>query len=204
MKKNYNGPGSLLRWTATVLMLFAALLLSSCGAEDLEAPLAAALAEYAGEIEEGSDQTGETIAQAGEDLEDVVESASFYQDRETEEKVDDKNQTLEEADRAAGPSEDQADAGDQTGDKYVFRSRKLLDSHYEKHGYEMGFDSPWDYQRAASRVAENPDSLHKTEKEDGDDVYYLEATNEFVVVSTDGYLRTYFLPDRGKSYFDRQ
>ena len=31
--------------------------------------------------------------------------------------------------------------------------------------------------------------LHKIEEEDGDDVYYLEETNEFVIVSTDGYIR---------------
>ena len=36
------------------------------------------------------------------------------------------------------------------------------------------------------------------------DVYYKEDTNEFVVVSTDGYIRTYFNPDSGKKYFDRQ
>ena len=30
------------------------------------------------------------------------------------------------------------------------------------------------------------------------------ATNDFVVVSTDGFIRTYFRPDSGKSYFDRQ
>ena len=27
---------------------------------------------------------------------------------------------------------------------------------------------------------------------------------EFVVVSTDGYIRTYFCPDSGKKYFDKQ
>lgn len=48
------------------------------------------------------------------------------------------------------------------------------------------------------------EALHKLEAEDGDDVYYLEATNEFVIVSTDGYLRTYFKPEDGKAYFDRQ
>ena len=61
-----------------------------------------------------------------------------------------------------------------------------------------------EYEAAASAVVNNPESLHKTEAEDGDDVYYLEETNEFVVVSTDGYIRTYFLPDGGKAYFDRQ
>lgn len=68
----------------------------------------------------------------------------------------------------------------------------------------MGFVSSEEYEMAASDVVNNPKSLHKTEKEDGDDVYYKEDTNEFVVVSTDGHIRTYFNPDSGKKYFDRQ
>ena len=87
---------------------------------------------------------------------------------------------------------------------YTFRSEKLLLSHYEKHGLEMGFDSAKAYEAAANQVIQNPDVLHKLEAEDGDDVYYLEATNEFVVVSTDGYIRTYFNPDSGIDYFNRQ
>ena len=85
-----------------------------------------------------------------------------------------------------------------------FRNEDLLESHYEKHGKEMGFSSSKEYEMSASDVVNNPESLHKTEKEDGDDVYYKENTNEFVVVSTDGYIRTYFNPDSGKKYFDRQ
>ncbi len=85
-----------------------------------------------------------------------------------------------------------------------FRNSNLLNQHYEKHGKEMGFSSAEEYENAAAAVPLHPDVLHKTEKEDGDDVYYIEATNEFVVVSTDGYIRTYFLPDSGKSYYDRQ
>ena len=37
-----------------------------------------------------------------------------------------------------------------------------------------------------------------------DNVYYLESTNEFVIVSTDGYIRTYFKPNDGIDYFNRQ
>ena len=88
--------------------------------------------------------------------------------------------------------------------EYHFRNRDLLESHYEKHGKEMGFSSSKEYEMSASDVVNNPESLHKTEKEDGDDVYYKENTNEFVVVSTDGYILTYFNPDSGKKYFDRQ
>ena len=85
-----------------------------------------------------------------------------------------------------------------------FRSKKLLNQHYEKHGIEMGFTSAQEYEEAAAAVVANPDALHKTEKEDGDDVYYLESTNEFVIVSTDGYLRTYFLPSGGINYYNKQ
>ena len=92
----------------------------------------------------------------------------------------------------------------QTETNLKFRSRKLLDQHYEKHGREMGFDSPEEYEEAAAAVVSSPDALHKTEAEDGDDVYYIESTNEFVIVSTDGYIRTYFFPSAGKNYFDRQ
>lgn len=87
---------------------------------------------------------------------------------------------------------------------YTFRSEQLLKEHYQKHGIEMGFTSMEDYAAAANRVIHSPDALHKLEAEDGDDVYYLEETNEFVIVSTDGYIRTYFYPDSGKEYFDRQ
>lgn len=87
---------------------------------------------------------------------------------------------------------------------YKFRNNKLLTQHYEKHGIEMGFKSKEAYEAAASAVINNPDALHKTEKEDGDYVYYVEATNEFVILSTDGYIRTYFLPSAGISYYNRQ
>ena len=85
-----------------------------------------------------------------------------------------------------------------------FRSDKLLEEHYEKHGIDMGFSSAAEYEAAAAAVVSSPNALHKLEKEDNDDVYYIESTNEFVIVSTDGYIRTYFSPDSGKDYFDKQ
>ena len=88
--------------------------------------------------------------------------------------------------------------------EYTFKSSKLLNQHYEKHGKEMGFASPEEYEKAACDVINNPDALTKTEKEDGDFVFYVEETNEFVILSTEGYIRTYFLPDAGKAYYERQ
>lgn len=94
-----------------------------------------------------------------------------------------------------------ADVPQQT---YSFRNERLLNQHYEKHGMEMGFATIEEYVAAANAVVNHPDVLHKQEAEDNDDVYFLEATNEFVVVSTDGYIRTYFIASGGIDYYNRQ
>ena len=88
--------------------------------------------------------------------------------------------------------------------EYHFRNKVLLNDHYDKHGKEMGFKSAKEYEAAASAVINNPACLYKTEKEDGDHVFFLEETGDFVVLSLDGYIRTYFRPSSGKKYFDRQ
>lgn len=88
--------------------------------------------------------------------------------------------------------------------EYYFRNDNLLEQHYEKHGIEMGFDSMEEYEEAACAVIYHQDALSKTEKEDGDYVYYVEETNEFVVLSQDGYIRTYFNPSAGIDYYNRQ
>ncbi len=89
-------------------------------------------------------------------------------------------------------------------EEYTFKNNYRLEDHFEKHGKEMGFKDAESYEDAASDVVNNPEALHKTEKEDGDDIYYVEKTNEFVVVSPDGYIRTYFNPDDGINYYNRQ
>lgn len=87
---------------------------------------------------------------------------------------------------------------------YTFHYPEQLKEHYEKHGIDMGYDSPEAYLEGANRVVASKEALHKLEAEDGDDVYYLEDTNEFVIVSGKGYIRTYFMPSDGIDYFNRQ
>ena len=93
---------------------------------------------------------------------------------------------------------------DGSGQSYHFRNDNLLTQHFQKHGNEFSYDTKEEYEAGASAVINNPKALHKTESKDGDDVYYVEDTNEFVVLSTDGYIRTYFKPSGGKSYYDRK
>ena len=92
---------------------------------------------------------------------------------------------------------------------YTFRSEELLNNHYEKHGRYMGYASKEDYEAFASNLVnyckQNKGACEfKYEQEDSDEVYYFESANEIVFVSGDGYIRTYFRPDEGRAYFDRQ
>lgn len=135
-----------------------------------------------GNIKEVIDETKDSINSAKEEIKEDINGAKEDIGNDVNDAVDQAKQYIE----------------------YKFRNNKLLNQHYEKHGIEMGFDSKESYEKAASDVINNPDALHKIEKEDGDFVYYVEATNEFVILSQDGYIRTYFLPSAGKKYYDRQ
>lgn len=98
----------------------------------------------------------------------------------------------------------EAEPEDEPQALYSFRNERLLNQHYEKHGMEMGFATVEDYVEAANAVINHPDVLHKLEAEDNDDIYFLEDTSEFVVVSTDGFIRTYFIASGGIDYYNRQ
>ncbi|MBR3539559.1 MAG: hypothetical protein IKN79_10885 [Eubacterium sp.] len=143
--------------------------------------------------------------QVGKDTEAPTEEKTGTKTEEkTEEKTANKTEEKTEV-QTEKPSETEKKTEASTEHKeYRFRSKKLLDEHFEKHGIEMGFSDTKAYVAAANDVIRDPASLHKLEKEDGDDVYYRERDNAFVVVSRDGYIRTFFYPNGGKKYFDRQ
>lgn len=86
--------------------------------------------------------------------------------------------------------------------KLMFKNEQRLEDHFAKHGYETGCATEEEYLEAANAVINNPRSLHKLQAEDSDDLYFLESTGEFVVVSPQGFIRTYYVTD--KEYFDRQ
>lgn len=128
------------------------------------------------------------------------------QEPEQESKQDAKQDTKQESEQKTKQDVKKDTKQDKSANnsKLRFRSERLLNEHYDKHGIDMGFASAEEYEEAAARVTTNPNALHKTEKEDGDDLYYIEETNEYVVVSTDGYIRTYFNPDAGIKYYNKK
>ena len=151
-----------------------------------------------------------TSAKAEQKDEDAVQESSVKAEQKDEEQV--REEPLKDTQKPEDPKpkeqkpdrEEPEEQKPEQTKSLRFRNRKLLNEHYEKHGIDMGFKSAQEYEEAASKAALSPDALHKLEKEDGDDVYYVEATNEFVIVSTDGYIRTYFNPDSGIKYYNKQ
>ena len=85
-----------------------------------------------------------------------------------------------------------------------FRNETMWEDHFEKHGSEFGYKNKEEYLKGANEVINSSTSKHKTEAEDGDEIYYDEEKNEIVFVSTDGYIRTYFKPKDGINYYNRQ
>jgi pyocin large subunit-like protein len=150
------------------------------------------------ESDVGTEETADTEETVDEPDTGAAEEETA-DEPDTEETVDEPEIITAEEETADEPDTGTAE---EEPIRYEFRNRNLLDKHYDKHGIEMGFASAEEYEAAASAVVTDPRALHKLEEEDGDDVFYLEDTREFVVVSTDGFIRTYYYAS--KDYFDRQ
>ncbi len=86
----------------------------------------------------------------------------------------------------------------------MFRTPEKLLEHFLEHGEETKCNSAEEYLIKANAVIQNSRSKTKyeTDEDDNDKIYYLSQTGEIVFVSTDGFIRTYFIAD--DEYFERQ
>lgn len=131
-------------------------------------------------------------------------SVSVETTQEQTETVTAAAQTTDAAQKTTKNADDKPTEAEQDYVVYTFRNSELLEQHFSKHGSEFDYATAEEYEKGASDVINSDEALHKTEAEDGDGVYYIEDTNEFVILSTDGYIRTYFKPNDKKAYYDRQ
>jgi hypothetical protein len=93
----------------------------------------------------------------------------------------------------------------ESGRQYTFRNQTRYDEHYEKHGAEFGDITKEQYLELANELINSTSDrvLHKY-SEDGDYMYFDQDTNYFLVLSEDGYIRTFFIPSAGINYWNRQ
>ncbi len=85
---------------------------------------------------------------------------------------------------------------------YKFKNNEDLKEHFIKHGRECNCKTPKKYLKTANKIIKSKKSLKKTEKDDGDIVYFNKKTGGIVFVSSKGYIRSFYLADI--DYFYRQ
>ena len=85
-------------------------------------------------------------------------------------------------------------------------SARNAQEHWVKHGREFPeFHNAAEYEAGALAFVTNPPSGTLTKTDDrGDTLFYDPATNTFAVKDSRGEPRTFFRPDSGRAYWDRQ
>lgn len=87
-----------------------------------------------------------------------------------------------------------------------FRSRRLFDEHYAKHGREFGNISQEEYLHRAQALRDAPAGGQVLEavKAGGVITKFDRRTGAFGAYNADRTIRTFFIPNNGERYFRRQ
>ncbi|MFN8587239.1 MAG: hypothetical protein U0704_05500 [Candidatus Eisenbacteria bacterium] len=106
----------------------------------------------------------------------------------------------------------EAAAGDATtngsgfGAAVGFRSEQRLAEHFDKHGREFGAASEAEYLALAQALRDRPagGDVRELTRADGVTCRFDRASGAFLAFNRDGTIRTYFKPNDGERYFERQ
>lgn len=87
-----------------------------------------------------------------------------------------------------------------------FRSRRLFEEHYAKHGREFGNISPQEYLERAQALRDAPAGgpILQAVTPEGVISRFDRRTGAFGAYNPDRTIRTFFVPNAGERYFHRQ
>ncbi len=87
-----------------------------------------------------------------------------------------------------------------------FRSRALLDEHYAKHGAEFGHITEPEYLQLAQELRDAPAGgpILEARRPDGEFSRFDKRHGYFGAYNPDRTIRTFFIPNDGERYFQRQ
>lgn len=87
-----------------------------------------------------------------------------------------------------------------------FRSQARLDEHYQKHGAEFGAIGKAEYLRLAQELRDAPAGgvILEARRPDGEFSRFDRRHGYFGAYDRDGTIRTFFIPNDGERYFQRQ
>jgi pyocin large subunit-like protein len=102
----------------------------------------------------------------------------------------------------AAPTAPQAEARESVG----FRTPRALAEHYDKHGAEFRAASPRQYLALAQALRDRPagGTVLEIVRDDGVITRFDRASGAFIAFERDGVIRTFFIPNDGERYFQRQ
>jgi pyocin large subunit-like protein len=87
-----------------------------------------------------------------------------------------------------------------------FHSQAQLDEHYQKHGAEFGAISEAEYLRLAQELRDAPvgGPILEARRPNGEFSRFDRRHGYFGAYNPDGIIRTFFIPNNGERYFERQ
>ena len=87
-----------------------------------------------------------------------------------------------------------------------FRSQAQLDEHYQKHGSEFGTISKAEYLRLAQELRDAPAGgpILEARRPSGEFSRFDRRHGYFGAYNSNGTIRTFFIPNAGERYFQRQ
>lgn len=99
-----------------------------------------------------------------------------------------------------------ASAKSQVDTRVGFTSKRALEEHFQKHGDEFGSITQAQYLRLAQelRDADVGGSVRETVRSDGVVTRFDTRTGDFIAFHEDKSIRTFFKPNDGLRYFERQ
>lgn len=171
--------------------------------------MTSALSEASREISSAKEEISEQFSSARDEVREELSSAADEISEQVSSAVSEAVPDLTTPVPADSSAETTTEppASEDDGEKvwYTFRNKTRYDEHYEKHGAEFGSITKEEYLRLANDLINSKSDrvLHKY-SDDGDYMYFDQDTGYFLVLSADGYIRTFFIPTAGINYWNRQ
>lgn len=86
-------------------------------------------------------------------------------------------------------------------------NKKTLDKHFHEHRENLGLNSKEAYVAHAvkfANVVDKKNCVSFVDGKTGSTYKYNKVTNEFAIITADGYIVTYYKPDKGYDYYKSQ